>query len=118
MKKKFMCFFTSVTFLLLTSSVSLATYIGHTHDASKPTLLKGYMKNWADSKGYVKNWDKFKDYVKDLDKSKVYSRDWTSPKDYSRDWNKCNSAPEPTTMILLGTGLVGLAGSRIRRKKK
>ena len=27
-------------------------------------------------------------------------------------------APEPTTMLLFGTGLAGLAGSRIRRKKK
>ena len=26
--------------------------------------------------------------------------------------------PEPTTMLLFGTGLAGLAGSRIRRKKK
>jgi len=26
--------------------------------------------------------------------------------------------PEPTTMLLLGTGIAGLAGSRIRRKKK
>jgi len=28
------------------------------------------------------------------------------------------SVPEPTTMLLFGTGLAGLAGSRIRRKKK
>ena len=26
--------------------------------------------------------------------------------------------PEPTTVLLLGTGIAGLAGSRIRRKKK
>ncbi|MBC8317402.1 MAG: PEP-CTERM sorting domain-containing protein [Desulfobulbaceae bacterium] len=26
--------------------------------------------------------------------------------------------PEPTTILLFGTGLAGLAGSRIRRKKK
>jgi PEP-CTERM motif len=26
--------------------------------------------------------------------------------------------PEPTTMLLFGTGVIGLVGSRLRRKKK
>lgn len=29
-----------------------------------------------------------------------------------------SEVPEPTTMLLFGTGLVGLAGSRLRKKKK
>lgn len=32
--------------------------------------------------------------------------------------NESNSVPEPCTMILLGTGLVGLIGTKLRKKKK
>jgi hypothetical protein len=32
--------------------------------------------------------------------------------------NGANSVPEPTAMLLLGTGIAGLVGTRIRRKKK
>ena len=34
------------------------------------------------------------------------------------DWSPAQPVPEPATILLFGIGIVGLAGSRIRRKKK
>ena len=44
----------------------------------------------------------------------------TAGLDYIGAWVVADAAPvpEPTTMLLFGTGLVGLVGSRLRKKKK
>ena len=33
-------------------------------------------------------------------------------------WSESTPVPEPATMLLFGTGLAGLVGSRLRRRKK
>ena len=43
--------------------------------------------------------------------------DGDAPFSFSQSGNT-DPVPEPTTMLLFGTGLVGLAGSRLRKKKK
>ena len=43
--------------------------------------------------------------------------DGNAPFSFSQSGNTA-PVPEPTTMLLFGTGLVGLAGSRLRKKKK
>jgi len=48
---------------------------------------------------------------------------YCSEGNYTDTWNMnvapgSEPVPEPTTMLLFGTGLAGLAGKKIRRKKK
>jgi hypothetical protein len=86
MKKKIMYCVVSGAILLLTSSYSFATSIGHSDGFVMKNDFKGFSTEPDASKGFFKNWDKKDKYGKILHekKSKVYEINWDKQEKYGK----------------------------------
>lgn len=110
--------------LSLANGEWLSTYKPIMMDAPNRELIWGLYDDGSDPWGYAYafGWDTSWTFVDNIAYGNVIENSDLPQQTDMSIWayrvDDGNEVPEPTTMLLFGTGLIGLVGARLRKKKK